>query len=366
MSVAAVPIRHIITAGLSVVVVRGWGSCVQLLCLQRTNNDDEVLRAAALYGHDGSRLMERLRNGSSIQIRSESHSHKVQHFARACTPGTLLSGQIDKAGTRPPSVRQVGQAQLIHQSMSTGKQQEIHSIKLLDGGMGHLIKQWGVAIPGLAIEQQFLAGCLALRADPSTVLRAHKAYIEDAGCDIITTTNFVATLHSLGKVQKAQEHLRYCQVGAAHPAVPCCVCACGALTRCHCCCCGSTASRPASPTGSRCQPTARAGGWLAPASERKVRVASATRCGFSCWLDPTYLSSCMRTATKPPTCQTPAACRHSTPTLPQPCSPTWTFSLLRPCQQQPRPGLHWQQQRKQHQVRHRHAAATDSNSLKAS
>lgn len=146
---------------------------------------------------------------------SESHSQKVQHLARSCTPRTFVSGFIDEAAAIPPSVRQVGQAQLIHQ-MSAHKQE----IKLLDGGMGHLIKQWGVAIPGLVVEQQFLAGCLAIQADPGTVLRAHTAYIEDAGCDIITTNNFVATLHSLGKVHQAQEHLRYCQVGAAHGQEP--------------------------------------------------------------------------------------------------------------------------------------------------
>jgi methionine synthase I (cobalamin-dependent) len=84
-------------------------------------------------------------------------------------------------------------------------------IKLLDGGMGHLIKQWGVAIPGLPYDQQFLAGCLAVEADPATVIRAHTAYI-GAGCDIITTNNFVATLHNFSKLTKAARHLQYCQV----------------------------------------------------------------------------------------------------------------------------------------------------------
>lgn len=91
------------------------------------------------------------------------------------------------------------------------------AIKLLDGGMGHLIKQWGVTIPDLPYEQQFLAGCLAVQADPATVTRAHTAYI-DVGCDVITTNNFVATKYSLGKVgkaanlAKAEEHCEYCQV----------------------------------------------------------------------------------------------------------------------------------------------------------
>jgi methionine synthase I (cobalamin-dependent) len=84
-------------------------------------------------------------------------------------------------------------------------------VTVLDGGMGHLIKQWGVVIPGLAYDQQFLAGCLACQEAPDTVVRAHRAYIE-AGCDVITTNNFVATLYSLGKVGKAAEHLQYCEV----------------------------------------------------------------------------------------------------------------------------------------------------------
>lgn len=84
-------------------------------------------------------------------------------------------------------------------------------VTVLDGGMGHLIKQWGVVIPGLPYDQQFLAGCLAVEAAPDMVIRAHSAYI-DAGCDVITTNNFVATEHSLQKVGKAAHHLQYCEV----------------------------------------------------------------------------------------------------------------------------------------------------------
>jgi methionine synthase I (cobalamin-dependent) len=89
-----------------------------------------------------------------------------------------------------------------------------NAVKLLDGGMGHLIKQWGVAIPGLPYDQQFLAGCLAVEAVPATVIRAHTAYI-GAGCDIITTNNFVATLHNFAKLTKAAQHLQHCQVSRA-------------------------------------------------------------------------------------------------------------------------------------------------------
>ena len=52
-----------------------------------------------------------------------------------------------------------------------------HPLLLLDGGMGHLLKDWGVALPGLPVEQQFLAGVLANESDPGVVRRAHAAYI---------------------------------------------------------------------------------------------------------------------------------------------------------------------------------------------
>lgn len=81
--------------------------------------------------------------------------------------------------------------------------------------MGHLLKQWGVEIYGLSYDQQFLAGCLAVVTAPDTVCKAHSAYIE-AGCDVITTNSFVATLHNLNKVQKGAELVQYCQVGWCH------------------------------------------------------------------------------------------------------------------------------------------------------
>jgi len=93
-------------------------------------------------------------------------------------------------------------------------------ITVLDGGMGHLIKDWGVSIPGLPYEQQFLAGCLALHAAPETISRAHAAYI-DVGCDVITTNNFAATIHNLSKVQKESQWLEYCKVRLWHHPSPC-------------------------------------------------------------------------------------------------------------------------------------------------
>jgi methionine synthase I (cobalamin-dependent) len=71
---------------------------------------------------------------------------------------------------------------------------------LLDGGMGHLLKEWGVRTEGLPYEQQFLGGVLANSRDPDLVKRAHRCYIA-AGSRIITTNNFAATHHNLAKVQ---------------------------------------------------------------------------------------------------------------------------------------------------------------------
>ena len=71
---------------------------------------------------------------------------------------------------------------------------------ILDGGMGHLLKEWGVRTDGLPYEQQFLAGVMANMSDPETVKRAHRCYVT-AGAGCITTNNFAATRHNLAKVQ---------------------------------------------------------------------------------------------------------------------------------------------------------------------
>lgn len=72
-------------------------------------------------------------------------------------------------------------------------------LTILDGGMGHLLKEWGVSLPGFPIEQQFLAGVVANETQPEIVQRAHGAYI-GAGARCITTNNFVATRYSLAKL----------------------------------------------------------------------------------------------------------------------------------------------------------------------
>ncbi|GBF99997.1 hypothetical protein Rsub_12724 [Raphidocelis subcapitata] len=79
------------------------------------------------------------------------------------------------------------------------QQQQQQQLLILDGGTGHLLKQWGAALPGLPVEQQFLAGVAANETDPQLVVRAHREYVA-AGADVITTNSFSATAHSLAKI----------------------------------------------------------------------------------------------------------------------------------------------------------------------
>ncbi|GMH39696.1 hypothetical protein BSKO_07594 [Bryopsis sp. KO-2023] len=72
-------------------------------------------------------------------------------------------------------------------------------ITIMDGGMGHLLKERGARTPGLNFDDQFLAGVLANAEQPDVVSGIHREYIR-AGADVITTNNFVATKHSLGKL----------------------------------------------------------------------------------------------------------------------------------------------------------------------
>lgn len=66
------------------------------------------------------------------------------------------------------------------------------SVRVLDGGTGHLMKDKGIIIPGLAEDYSFLASCLACVYQADLVVDVHWHYIE-AGCTVITTNNFVAT-----------------------------------------------------------------------------------------------------------------------------------------------------------------------------
>lgn len=64
---------------------------------------------------------------------------------------------------------------------------------VLDGGMGHLIKtKFDIDSLGLPFDAQFAASNLAAAKAPHVVIAAHSAYIE-AGCDMITTNNYVST-----------------------------------------------------------------------------------------------------------------------------------------------------------------------------
>ncbi|KAK9829908.1 hypothetical protein WJX72_008602 [[Myrmecia] bisecta] len=81
------------------------------------------------------------------------------------------------------------------------------TLTLLDGGMGHLLKQRGVTEPGVTSEKFFLAGALANLSNPGVIKQAHREYIA-AGAQIITTNNFVVTpwtLASIGREHQLEE-----------------------------------------------------------------------------------------------------------------------------------------------------------------
>jgi 5-methyltetrahydrofolate--homocysteine methyltransferase len=75
---------------------------------------------------------------------------------------------------------------------------------LLDGGMGHLLKDWGLRLPDLPHEQQFLAGVVANELNSDAIRRAHAAYLS-AGANCITTNSFAATRHSLTKIERGND-----------------------------------------------------------------------------------------------------------------------------------------------------------------
>lgn len=70
---------------------------------------------------------------------------------------------------------------------------------LLDGGMGHLIKEKGIRIQGLPYDQQFLAGIVATVENPQEIEECHRQYLQ-AGADVITTNSYSATHYSLEKI----------------------------------------------------------------------------------------------------------------------------------------------------------------------
>jgi methionine synthase I (cobalamin-dependent) len=84
-------------------------------------------------------------------------------------------------------------------------------VLLLDGGMGHFLKQSGLSLPDLPIEQQFLAGVLASEAAPDIVVAAHRAFAS-SGCCILTTSNYAATKHALARIGREDDVAALTQV----------------------------------------------------------------------------------------------------------------------------------------------------------
>lgn len=70
---------------------------------------------------------------------------------------------------------------------------------ILDGGVGHLIKQRGVGIEGLSYEHQFVAGVVANVEKPEVIEDIHRQYLQ-AGSNVITTNSFSATEYALKKI----------------------------------------------------------------------------------------------------------------------------------------------------------------------
>lgn len=84
--------------------------------------------------------------------------------------------------------------------------------RILDGGMGHLIKtNYDIDSLGLPFEAQFAATNLACLKAPDVVVSAHNAYV-DAGCDMITTNNFVSTEYHFSKAKLRVDPERVWQV----------------------------------------------------------------------------------------------------------------------------------------------------------
>jgi 5-methyltetrahydrofolate--homocysteine methyltransferase len=86
---------------------------------------------------------------------------------------------------------------------------------LLDGGMGHLLKERDLSriAPGLQFDSQFAAGALANGLVPDLIRSVHDAYIA-AGCDVITSNTFGCTAWSLGRVNQAHRATELAAAGA--------------------------------------------------------------------------------------------------------------------------------------------------------
>ncbi len=71
------------------------------------------------------------------------------------------------------------------------------AVTILDGGIGHLLKQRGVQtrVRGTPLEQSFLASAYANEDDGDAVLAVHRDYVS-AGASVLTANNFAVTVGS--------------------------------------------------------------------------------------------------------------------------------------------------------------------------
>lgn len=77
------------------------------------------------------------------------------------------------------------------------------AVTILDGGIGHLLKQRNVRtrIADTDFSSSFLVAAFANIDAPDAVRDIHREYI-DVGSDVITVNNFPLTAWSLGRVQQ--------------------------------------------------------------------------------------------------------------------------------------------------------------------
>ncbi len=69
------------------------------------------------------------------------------------------------------------------------------AVTVLDGGIGHLLKQRGVQtrVTGTPLEQSFLISAYANEDDANAVSAVHRDYL-NAGANVLTANNFAVTV----------------------------------------------------------------------------------------------------------------------------------------------------------------------------
>jgi methionine synthase I (cobalamin-dependent) len=86
------------------------------------------------------------------------------------------------------------------------------AVTVLDGGMGHLLKQdKALRIEGLPYDEQSVASALACSQRPAAVTSAHKQYL-DAGCTVLTTNSFSATPYHFKRARRTESYVEVAQV----------------------------------------------------------------------------------------------------------------------------------------------------------